>query len=386
MVILSIILFEVKYECGSFVHNFKVSFLAVLNLIFVDLSLVTMKTELDITAHIRELLFGHDCVIIPGFGGFIGNYMPARLDKAAGSFHPPVKKISFNRNLNHNDGLLIKKISSSASMNYGDTRNMVEEFVSDVRKRLDKGETVVFGRIGSFRNNHEGNIQFEPDEEVNYYLDSYGMEPISCVPLEGYDVRKRILGREADRKHHLRRYLWRAAVLIPVAGAIIAVSLNTDFLKSGISQTTMNPLVSAEFEHNKAALDSDNAGTTAVLQPSDFSEKESVKADTALTDTPALTSDDIVAEPEAVMPAADNAEASLTASGSFYIITGSFQSEENAGKQVSQLQAEGFNPQVVAANGFYRVCAMSCPDLTTAVAKKDSILGKFPGAWISRKK
>ncbi|MGE5420420.1 MAG: SPOR domain-containing protein, partial [Chloroflexota bacterium] len=77
----------------------------------------------------------------------------------------------------------------------------------------------------------------------------------------------------------------------------------------------------------------------------------------------------------------------LTARNTYYIITGSFQSEENAGKQVSQLQAEGFNPEVVAAgNGFYRVCAMECPDLTTAVSRKDSILGKFPGAWISRKK
>lgn len=352
-------------------------------MIFVDLSLVTIKTELDITAHIRELLFGHDCVIIPGFGGFIGNYMPARLDKASGSFHPPVKKISFNRNLNHNDGLLIKKISSSASMNYGDTRTLVEEFVSEIRKKLDRGETVVFDNIGTFRNNHEGNIQFEPDEEINYHLDSYGMEPISCMPLEGYDVRKRVLGREAGKKHHLRRYLWRAAVLIPVAGAIIAVSLNTDFLKSGIEQTTMNPLVSAEFEHNKAALDSD----AAVLKPSDFSEEESAKADTALTETPATDIEETVTESEIVRTAPEETEATLTAGGSFYIITGSFHSEENAGKQVSQLQAEGFNPQVVIAdNGFYRVCAMSCPDLTTAVSKKDSILGKFPGAWISRKK
>ena len=97
------------------------------------------KEELavDITAFIRELLFGHDCVIVPGFGGFIGNYTPAKIDKNTGTFYPPVKQISFNRNLNHNDGLLIGRISVSSGINYGDTRSLVEDFVAGVRKNLE---------------------------------------------------------------------------------------------------------------------------------------------------------------------------------------------------------------------------------------------------------
>ena len=99
---------------------------------------------MDVTAFIRELLFGHDCVIVPGFGGFIGNYTPARIDKNTGTFYPPVKQISFNRNLNHNDGLLVGRISVSAEINYGDARNLVEEFVAGVRKKLEKGRESCF--------------------------------------------------------------------------------------------------------------------------------------------------------------------------------------------------------------------------------------------------
>ena len=95
---------------------------------------------MDITAFIRELLFGHDCVIVPGFGGFIGNYSPARIDRSSGTFYPPVKKISFNRNLTHNDGLLVGRISGSSEMTYGDARNAVEKFVSDLRRKIEKGE------------------------------------------------------------------------------------------------------------------------------------------------------------------------------------------------------------------------------------------------------
>ena len=69
------------------------------------------------------------------------------------------------------------------------------------------------------------------------------------------------------------------------------------------------------------------------------------------------------------------------------MITGSFKSEENAVSQVNMLKEEGFVPEIVTTgNGFYRVCAITCKDLSTAVTKKDSITKKFPGSWVSRKK
>lgn len=335
---------------------------------------------MDITAFIRELLFGHDCVIIPGFGGFIGNYTPASIDKTSGTFHPPVKQISFNRNLNHNDGLLIKKISGTLNINYGDARTLVEEFVAAMRKKLVGSEKVVFDKIGTFINNQEGNIQFEPDRSVNYHLDSYGLESFQCFPLEEYDVRKRIMGdTDHARRVTLRKYLWRAAVILPLAGAMIAVSLKTDLLKSRVETTTMNPLVSAELEYNKAALDLNLASDTASVSfpvETNTSDSAQSEADLSVIETkPEIVTAQITSLPVVVSTA------------SYFIITGSFQSEENAGRQATLLQAEGFNPEVVQAkNGFYRVCAMACPDLNTAVSKKDSISKKFPGSWVSRKK
>ena len=320
---------------------------------------------MDITAFIRELLFGHDCVIVPGFGGFIGNYTPARIDKSSGTFYPPVKQISFNRNLNHNDGLLVGRISGSANINYGDARSFVEEFVSDLRKKLGNGEKVVFDKIGSFINNHEGNIQFEPDRSVNYHLDSFGLEAFQCLPLEGYDVRKRIsthIEKDPLRQIVTRKVLWRAAVIVPLLAVLVAVPLKTNLFKAKLETTTMNPLVTAEFEQNKKAVDEGFKG-------------DSIK----LTGNIAMASEK-PAPPEAViLPAADD--------NSYFVITGSFKSEENAVSQVKILRDEGFTPEIVSApNGFFRVCAIACKDLNTAVLKKDSITNKFPGTWISRKR
>jgi len=327
----------------------------------------------DITAFIRELLFGHDCVIIPGFGGFIGNYTPARINKSTGTFYPPVKQISFNRNLNHNDGLLIGRVSLSGKINYGDARSLVEDFVTGVRKRLEKGEKVVFDNIGSFLNNNEGNLQFEPDQSVNYHLDSYGLEPFHCLPLEGYDVRKRIirhLDKDPLRQPSIRKLVLRAAVIVPLLALIVAVSLKTNLFSSKAETLNLNPLVTAEFENNKKAVDEGNVIDSSLIKEGSGISKKEV-SDTSVPAT---------VVPEVIKPV-------VAESNGYFVITGSFKSKENADTQVNMLKEEGFSPEIVTTgNGFYRVCAMMCNDVSTAVSKKDSISKKFPGTWISRKK
>jgi nucleoid DNA-binding protein len=319
----------------------------------------------DITAFIRELLFGHDCVIVPGFGGFIGNYTPARIDKKSGTFYPPVKQISFNRNLNHNDGLLVGRISGSSGINYGDARNMVDEFVTEIRRKIEKGEKVVFDHIGIFVNNQEGNVQFEPDRSSNYHLDSYGLESFQMLPLERYNVRTRIIrpvNRDPERQASMRKILWRAAVIIPLLSVLVIVPLKTDLLKSRVETSNLNPLVSAEFEQNKKAVD------------------EGMKIEQ-------LKPEENVSPVIEEQPKIEVAEPVVAEKNVYFLITGSFKSQENAINQVNVLKSEGFSPEIVAApNGFFRVCAITCNDMHTAMTKKDSISGKFPEAWISRKK
>jgi nucleoid DNA-binding protein len=325
---------------------------------------------LDITAFIRELLFGHDCVIVPGFGGFIGNYTPARIDKSSSTFFPPVKQISFNRNLNHNDGLLVGRISGSAKMNYGDARNLVEEFVNDIRKRLAKGEKVVFENIGNFVNNHEGNIQFEPDRDANYHLDSYGLAPFQIAPLEGYDVRKKVLkykDKEPLRQASVRKILWRAAVIIPLLAALVIVPLTTDILKTKVQRTSLNPLANIEFENNRQAVDKGKSDDSVLnLSQPTLTEK-------------AVTADSIVLVKEEKL-STDKAIEEV-----YCLIAGSFKSENNASNLMKKLEAEGYTPELMKGpNGFFRVSAMRFSGLTDAANTKDSIGKKFPGTWVAK--
>ena len=151
-------------------------------------------------------------------------------------------------------------------------------------------------------------------------------------------------------------------MIIPLLSVLVIVPLKTDLFKSKVETTNLNPLVSAEFEQNKIAVD------------------EVAKIEQAKTEE--NVSPVIEKQPENEVSAPVAAEVNV-----YFLITGSFKSEENAISQVNILKEEGFTPEIVVApNGFFRVCAMACSDMNTAMTKKDSIAAKFPGAWISRKK
>jgi len=319
---------------------------------------------MDITPFIRELLFGHDCVIIPGFGGFIGNYTPARIDRATSTFFPPLKEISFNRNLKHNDGLLAGRISAALGVGYGDARSIISTFADGVIKKLERGEKVVFDNIGAFTLNSEGSIQFEPAAGINYHLDSYGLEPFTCIPLEGYDINARVVARSERPVVHsmpLRKILWRAAVIIPLVGILAVLPFRSALFGPDVEVSSMNPLLSAELEANRQAVDN--------------------------PETPVI---DMSAAPEVASPPVTIAEELppvpvKTTEGNYCLITGSFKSAQNAENQSAMLREKGYEPEILeASNGFYRVSARRCFSVEEALEIKKEMSGSFPDTWIRK--
>ena len=55
---------------------------------------------MSISKHINELLYNHNCVIVPGFGAFLTKNIAASRNNDV--FSPPKKTIAFNRMLKEN--------------------------------------------------------------------------------------------------------------------------------------------------------------------------------------------------------------------------------------------------------------------------------------------
>ena len=139
--------------------------------------------------------------------------------------------------------------------------------------------------------------------------------------------------------------------MIPVLALLIAIPLKTDRFNSGVEATSLNPLVTAEFENNKKAIDE-----AVVIVPD-----SNITARVVVPPTPVETVN-------------------------YAVITGSFKSEENALSHVESLKADGYEPEIhQASNGFFRVTAAICNNMEKALSTRDSISKKFPGTWISRK-
>jgi len=309
----------------------------------------------DVSAYIRELLFGHDCVIVPGFGAFIANLTPSRIDRAEGIFYPPAKKIAFNRHLTTNDGLLIGHISARTGKGYSEARDIVNSFADDMRRRIADGSRINLDYIGSFTTNREGTIIFEPDSDANYLLTSFGLDSYHRQPVSDYDVRKKVLEhhhKPSMKQPSMRKLLTRAAVIIPLLVAMALIPFNTNLFKGRVEESSLNPLATAELEYNRAHI---------------------------INVAPAAPTDSVVLEEPVQKPVVVHFEVK------YMLVTGSFKSESNVLLMVETLRNKGYDPEVTAGpDGFLRVMAGAYGTMEEAETAMGKLKSSYPGTWICK--
>lgn len=333
----------------------------------------------DITNYIKELLFGHDCVIVPGFGAFIGNYSPARIDHAEGLFYPPVKKITFNKHLVNNDGLLIGHISSREGIGYGEARDISASFADDLRNRIGRGEKVTIASIGTFYNNREGLLIFEPDPDANYLLSSFGLTSYHRTPVKDFDLRKKVLEHHDEapvKSSSMRRMLTRAAVIIPLLVAMALIPYRTELFKGKIEETNLNPLAFEELEYNRSQI--------LHVAPVTNDSSLDVSKTTAEINTVPPSHVVITARPS-VVPDKEIAIPVEEAESKYMVVIGSFKDEVNALSMVRKLESHGYSPIVAAGpDGFFRVSAGAFGTTDEAYAAMLSLKNNYPGVWVCK--
>ena len=130
---------------------------------------------LRIITHIERLLLVHDCVIVPGWGGFVLQTVSAVCNEKEHLFSPQRKEIVFNITLQHNDGLLSESYMQMYDVNYRKAQLMLEEDVADMKAALQEEKTLSLGVLGSFSLGQEGQVIFHPGESDAFSVGSYGL-------------------------------------------------------------------------------------------------------------------------------------------------------------------------------------------------------------------
>ncbi|MGM5469206.1 SPOR domain-containing protein [Flavobacteriaceae bacterium LMO-SS05] len=290
---------------------------------------------MQLETYISDLLYRYDCVTISEFGAFLTHRVSAKIDDASHSFYPPKKVLSFNEQLQHNDGLLPNYIAEVEKIPYEIAVQKIAKYVKTIKSYLIQGETITFNNIGELALNTEGKIIFEPAYQINYLTDAFGLSQFECANISREVYKKEVETLEkvipitvTPEKRKSRPYLKYAAI------ALIALTVG--------GFTASNYYINQIKAQNLVAQEEANQQLDAKVQEATF----------------------VISNP---LPAA-----TLTIekqSGNYHIVAGAFRVEENSDKKVKQLQDLGYKARKIGMNkyGLHEVVYASYTDRLEAL-------------------
>ena len=136
-----------------------------------------------IDKYIENALYLYQCVIIPGFGGFIATAQPQDSAGKEGKYSPRKKKFAFHPNLKVNDGVLAMYIANMREISYAEAMNEIAHAVDFYLSTLEKGDPVDIEGVGSIRPDGQGGLCFTQFGDKDFNRKQYGLSS-TCIPQE----------------------------------------------------------------------------------------------------------------------------------------------------------------------------------------------------------
>ncbi len=336
--------------------------------------------------YITQLLFDHECVVVPGFGAFLTRCYPAEINQATHMMRPPSRRVHFNKSIKQNDGLLAKTISLLDHRPYDMALADVHKEVEQWKQTLLSGSKLRLPGIGRLYLDDSRNLQFSPSIENNYLPSSFGLAIFRSPAIEREEAIRKSIHKTIERHivaepktavattRKSRRIPW-AAILGPVifAGVVGAAyftwrpndfqnisGLNWPDFSHGTEQTiTEEPLTEEKPETTEIALS--DAETTNVAPVESMAEVRS-PAEEAL---------------------AAESEAGAISSG-YHLVVGSFKDEVNAQVLIDKLHDKGFTAYLAQGDKrFHRVAVSTFDSREAAETALQSVRQSInSGAWV----
>ena len=297
----------------------------------------------SVAHYISELLFLHDCVIVPEFGGFVGNKKSAQLNKTTGALTPPSKQILFNPHLKTNDGLLSSHIANQELISQEIALNNVLDFSIEKNNKLNTSKVLRLDKVGLFTLGKEGNVIFLQDSSTNYSLDAFGM--------------KATVQTIRTKSRNPKTLLRAAAVIIPlVALSYLSISQQERINNVYTQMATLNPFTTTET-------------ITEVVEV--IAEKDLI-----IEVAPEIIETPIIEEVETPV---------FTEQKTYYIIAGAFSEQKNANKMLNKLNRWNYNAEIVEGGNLLRVSYDSFTNREDAVLALNKIKHENSDAWLLTK-
>ncbi len=270
---------------------------------------------MTLATYISDLLYRYECVIVPNFGGFVSNEISAKVNHFTHTFYAPSKQLTFNVNLQNNDGLLANYIALSQNVSFSKATEFINKEVEAWKKVL-KNETLAVENIGTFTLNTNGNYIFEPVNTVNYLTTSFGLNSLDSPAIKRLEYKQKV------------KQLETIAPVLPTKESTRKTPVFIKYAASAAILFALGTLGWNEYqktEYNNLVVEA---------------EKQQQQVDKSIQEATFVISNPLPAITLNVAKQTYN----------YHIIAGAFREPANAEKKLTELIEKGYNAKILGVN------------------------------------
>ena len=377
----------------------------------------------NLVQHIESLIIKHECVIVPGLGGFL-TYRDSAVVRN-NRLYAPTQRIRFNSLLTHHDGLLAEAYMQDRHISYTEALEAIKSDVEQITSSLKTGNTFLFGRIGAL-SLVDDNITLR-DNDCKFLPENIGLPIVQLKQLETQNNNTITLNVPRTTNHTLRyvasiavimlitlfipnpinEHSQRASLALDSISRILISDYRLQFLNSTsttddvVQLTTYNESESDIQVTKYDELNSD-------IQVTKYDDETTSNNETVTTQIETISHEEPFIETESKEEIVENTEVvkeikevenpaksqivekekktSNSTQNRYHLIIASFTSIEDAEKYISRhTHFDQSQLEIIESNGKYRVSAESFSKYKEAIQYVDSVRNEVPAAkkaWI----
>ena len=314
---------------------------------------------ISIARHIELLLLEHDCVIVPGLGGFITNHADARYTgEEEGLFLPPYRTIGFNQQLQVNDGLLVQSYMAAYDTSYPAANLQMEKDLEKMMNELEMKGEYELENIGIIKKGLNQNISFISPETGAltpslYGLYSYEMKSLQRV-IKEKDIERNLQAAASMHIAQQEKETSKKAAEQETKRGDVTIHFNRRWLDVGIAAAAAVLLF---FCFSYLVMNQTNGNSDTIVAAFPTMDKVAIKPAKPATVQQVATPAKNEAE-KPVLAKAEPAKAieaeeipAQVENARFAIVLATYVSQDNAEKFIKDLAKEGLSEGRYVKNG-----------------------------------
>ena len=353
----------------------------------------------QITALIGELLYKYDGVIVPNFGGFVARHYSSGFSKGNHLLYLHSKHSLFNKNLLHNDGLLVSALVEKTGLSYTEAEKQVADYKDYLQSLLNAKKRFELVNIGLLYIDVENNLRFEAKTDVNFLLESFGFEPVIAneLPMEPekavvekhFEDRKAIVPVPEKRKRSYAKIAAMAVGIPAVLGFLVFASYSKPM--QPIMQSGFNPFYTPAKTYTPAKQSHSKAFFIPTGNQQDLLADANGYASFTVTDNGNALMAEVAAagmKPDKTSVAKPHITShSDKFDGKYQVVVGCFGVESNADRLVKELSGQNISAGISGTNakGLHIVSCGGFDNKEEAANLLATIKNNYPNAWVMTK-